>query len=569
VIKRWLVIVGPLLALLLAIAVIAQLYALNVNALIISTLIGLISVAFGALIGPLAKDWLTSYWEKEELRRGLYRELARWYELAVFYVRDYDRKSENRFFTPSVFDVRPEGFKTKKEPTVGESVLQAERSSEVGQQIGRIGRESLQWKIDKLQETFERLNSELTEDNLYSKTLRNESRLQLFYQLRDCASISECYENFRYALQYRLTRYDSVPNSRFLTAAEATRLSELEARLDWLKITYLAFAQAEDSGEFDAKLLNQMRTGKRRGTVIHYTGEASETARWCLHCEQYSEPENISLLKERCKHCKNVLPTVAELTKLLFSRDDERRMEAIKALAKTYKYSASELKSANVQALISALHDPLPSVRECAASALQHLGKRLEKVRAAKDVMDLRDQAVAALIATLSRSEQELRVKRAAIYAIGKIYYGSYDAGKARKALARALGDAHEMVEAAAWTIGVIGDGRLFYLLQALPKTPGFYAREYAPAVLEALGRFGHFGKDTIKLCIRVLTDEGKTVEVRRTAAFILGNIGDVSEVWEPLTEIAQDQNADADLQSQAKQALASLAPQHTAAPVC
>ncbi len=70
-----------------------------------------------------------------------------------------------------------------------------------------------------------------------------------------------------------------MPSSRFLSPAEAKKLSELEARLDWLKITYLAVAQAEDSGEFDSNLLNKMRMGKRRGTMIHYTGEASEAAR--------------------------------------------------------------------------------------------------------------------------------------------------------------------------------------------------------------------------------------------------------------------------------------------------
>jgi HEAT repeat protein len=565
-IKRWLIVVTLLVALLFVTVTVAVQNHVDLNAPVIIASIGLISVAIGALVGPLVKEPLVSSWEKEKLRNGLYRELARWYELAVWYRRDYDRKSENRFFTPSTFEVRPEATKIKKEPTVGESVLQAEGTSHIRRQIGRIGRDSLQWKLAKLEETLARISVELTADNLYSKTLQDESQLQLFYQLKECAQISEFYEDFRYALEYKLTSYESVPSSRFLSPAEAKKLSELEARLDWLKITYLAVAQAEDSGEFDSNLLNKMRMGKRRGTMIHYTGEASEAARWCLHCKRYSEPERRIFLKERCRHCENALPTIDEFTKQLSASHGELRVEAATALAKTYKYNFSELTLGNIRGLISALRDPLPQVRECAATALKRIGKGLQKVQAADGVVDLRDEAVAVLVTKLSSFEKELRVKKAAIRAIGQIYRGSYNAGKARKPLAQALNDFPQIVGAAVWAIGVIGDERLFYSIQALLARPNFYAQEYAAAALEALGCFGHFGKDSVQLCVSVLTDKNKKVDVRSTAAFILGNIGDISEVWEPLTQVAHDLDADADLRVQAKHALASISSQYDAA---
>ncbi len=98
-IKRWLIVVTLLVALLFVTVTVAVQNHVHLNAPVIIASIGLISVAISALVGPLVKEPLVSSWEKEKLRNGLYRELARWYELAVWYRRDYDRKSESVFYT--------------------------------------------------------------------------------------------------------------------------------------------------------------------------------------------------------------------------------------------------------------------------------------------------------------------------------------------------------------------------------------------------------------------------------------------------------------------------------------
>ena len=164
----------------------------------------------------------------------------------------------------------------------------------------------------------------------------------------------------------------------------------------------------------------------------------------------------------------------------------------------------------------------------------------------------------------LSRKETEASVRKAAIRAIGCISQGTYHAGNAKKWLKQTIDDDDpEIVKQAVWATGVIGDNQLLPRLRALCEKPNFYAQDYAPTALEALGRFGRLSKDSVKLFIDVLGDDSKDVSVPEAAASILGNIGEVSEVWAPLAKVANDPLTDPDLQVGAGLALASISPQY------
>jgi hypothetical protein len=172
-------------------------FALDLNSPIVITVIGIATVVISALIGPLVVDKVRSGREKRKLRKGLYRELAKWYEQAFFYTKTHDHDSKNRFFEPATFDVRPEAPAESTNIVVGHSILDAEKNP-------RIGRDDLKWKLSDLQVIFDRLRNRLLTRNLYSSTLAKEEGLQLYYQIKESDAISRCYDPFRLHLTISL-----------------------------------------------------------------------------------------------------------------------------------------------------------------------------------------------------------------------------------------------------------------------------------------------------------------------------------------------------------------------------
>jgi hypothetical protein len=200
---------------------------------------GIIAGALGALYGPVLNEWVQIRADKRKLRNSLYRELANWYELASNLVKQYDRTSENNFFTTSVFNVRPEA--PSIDITVGNSIYQAKENLQ-------IWRTSLQLKLTQLQDILPWLEKRVfNNDSIYSKMLEDESERKLFDQLKDSYALSERFEVFRAVFDFQLSPYNYLPSSRFLTSGEAKQLSLLEVQLDQIRKACLMVDEAEDS----------------------------------------------------------------------------------------------------------------------------------------------------------------------------------------------------------------------------------------------------------------------------------------------------------------------------------
>ncbi|MGA7075974.1 MAG: hypothetical protein WBZ42_05445 [Halobacteriota archaeon] len=525
---------------------------------ILAAIIGIagafIAGVLGALYVPLFNEWMQTRAQKKKLRRGLYRELVHWYENTIWQIKSYDRNhGEIGFFAPPVVGLRAPVH-------VGYSINQAEENPQ-------IWRGDLKKKIIDLQKIFRALEEELLKTNLYAKTLEDDQVMQYFYQLNDSEIISNCYDNFRYAFEFQLPPYYALPTGRFLTSEEAKELSLLEGRLDTLRIACAAFEFHEDHEELDRSLLATMRRGRKRGTLVNAPETGRETSRWCLACDTYSDPVvfwalNKALVNELCEHCGKKLPTVNELSKILERTNaDEKRKQATYALAKTYEYNRTEIKRDNVDRLVTALGDTLLEVREGAALALGNIGKRLGKIGGEQHkTADLRDPVVKALVKKLSDKGEDAKMKQAAAVAIAKIYKcRKKGAGVARKPLKLALQDSNDDIRrAAAGAVGNIGDQHLFLSLEtSLSSAKSESAQE---AIVIALGRLG---KKSVQRLIEVMHDDKKPTLTRRTAASVLGGIGDPSEVWGPLNQVANDQSADPHLKVSAQSALRLLARQH------
>jgi HEAT repeat protein len=527
-------------------------FALDLNSPIAITAISIFAVVIGALIGPLILDSVRSEREKRKLRHGLYRELLHWYENASWRIKRYDRAySEIGFFRHPVPGRRAD---------TARSIIQAEQDPQ-------IGRGDLKNKIVTLRREFHDLEKELLSTNLYAQTLEDEKRMQYFYQLNDSLIISACYDNFRYAFEYQLSPYVKIPRGRFLTAEEAMELSLLEDKLDYLKVACESFEIHEKHAELDRNLLATMRRGRKRGTLVNTPETGRETSRWCPACKTYADPFVFPALikpfvNDVCEHCGKRLLTVSQLSKNLESRNaDEKRKEAARALCKTYEYNRTELTRANVDSLVAALDDNLSEVRERAARALEHIGKRVEKLEAEQGrSTNLNDQVAEALIRKLSDKTETPNVRKAAAEAIGRIYKSrKQGAGVSSEPLKLALQDPNDDVRGGAATaVGTIGDKDLFLSLET--SLQGAKSESSQKAIVRAMG---HFGNKCVPRLVQVLQDDKKPTSTRRVAASELSNVGDPSDLWEPLKRVEDDKTVDYRLRVSAGSALKLLQPQY------
>jgi uncharacterized protein (UPF0147 family) len=526
--------------------------------------VGLIAGILGALYTPLLNEWVQNRAQKKKLRLGLFRELVHWYENIIWRIKQFDRA----YCELGFFQHPPPG-----EIPLTHSVIQAEH-------YPQLGRRDLKEKVRILRRHFSDLDTELRQNNLYGQTLKDNEVMRYFYQLHESEVITSCYDDFRYAFEYELPTYFSVPHSRFLSPKEARELTLLEARLDYLRSICETVVLHEKHGELDTNLLTKMRRGKKRGTVINNPKTGRETSRWCLACETFSDPMifwavsdpamfwllNRALVNELCEHCGSKLPTVKEWSNDLTKDDDGKRKIAAEALAKTFEYNRVDLQRENVDRLVEALSDKLAKVRENASLALGNIGKRLEVLDAPRDknayadnegnTAHVEDIAVEALAQRLIKVKENVNVRRAAAQAIGKIYKSREGgAGVAHSALKVALQSSNDDIKAAAATaVGNINDEDLFKSLEASLSSA---SSETGQA--EIVSALGLFGKKSVEGLVQILQDDQKPKIVRGRAAFVLGSIADLSEVWEPLQQIARDKSADFSLRFSATHALKLL----------
>jgi HEAT repeat protein len=153
---------------------------------------------------------------------------------------------------------------------------------------------------------------------------------------------------------------------------------------------------------------------------------------------------------------------------------------------------------------------------------------------------------------------EEPSIRAAAMEAVGELRKNK-SADGTLEPLVRALNGTNDrMREAAAKAIRCIGDEKLFSAVHdSVRRTQDASAQK---AIVKALGRFG---KQAVPHLIRVLNDQSITTEARQEAAHGLGNVGDVSEAWEPLILVKDDPSCDLNLRHDALEALTWLTPQH------
>jgi hypothetical protein len=538
-----------------------------------------------AFYGPRVRERA----RRNKLRKGLYRELVNWYESIRWYLKFYDARCEARLFEQSSFDINPAHPSGSQRPKTGYSILQSEEEPHVG----RPGRRDLQFKIEKLHEDFDRLSKELLASSLYLQTLQNEDLLQLLYQIRESFPICILYEDFRYAFSYKFEPYDAIPDSRYLTGVEAKELSLLEERLDWLKLACASFDEAEEKRDLDACLLDRLRRGKPRGTLVYTTGEPPETARWCAHCETYSEPMKRKYVRwlrafsvsydfyfqflrktkysssrsrawfaekaerfcvhdvghwllchEHCKYCRQKLLTFEELGEQLCDASNREQVEtAANILAKNFRFNKDEFKKdALLRPILHALknRDNGPGVRIAAAKILRYASRH-------KLLGGLSKSEVTEVELGLNRVLQDINeepsILAAAMEAVGELRKNKSADGTLEPLVWALNGTNDRMREAAAKAIRCIGDEKLFSAVyDSVRRTQDASAQK---AIVKALGRFG---KQAVPHLINVLNDQSITIEARQEAAHGLGNVGDVSEAWEPLILVKDDPSSDLNL---------------------
>ncbi|HYC20979.1 MAG TPA: HEAT repeat domain-containing protein [Candidatus Bathyarchaeia archaeon] len=470
---------------------------------IVTAILGIAGGLATAIVAPTVNDWRMS----RRLRKGLYRELVNWYENAMFHVREHNGHGTNNFFKRSKLDelLVDRGPKDKilfdvQHPAivlVGRSILEAEKNP----QIWRI---ALIEKLIHLRDVFSQLNSQLLGASLYLKTLENEEKLKLFYQLPESAVIAQCYQNFLTAFNFELTSYDHVPTSRFLTANDARQLAVLEAGLDYLKIACLNIRQAEDSGDLEGRLLQEIRGTKTRGTIVPNVESPWKTDVWCPCAGRFGKPVTIRQTEpqaeQRCESCKKAdLCQLRGLTiqgsSILMAQDQLKSESevlnnsrslweiAVSASKKHLAHKKEVSRSDNAEKFLHALTGRLSPADECAATALISLINRsikdredatnvfvglLAKAGLAPSTVQVQNSVkkinaqdnpdICTLYEKLENNAPLPKVQTAAIRGIGEIRKGKKDAGEAQKFLIRALkSPCDSIVEAAAIAIGSIG----------------------------------------------------------------------------------------------------------------
>lgn len=582
---------------------------LGIDSTVLAAIItGVVTFAVGVIVafyGPRFSERA----QTNKLKKGLYRELVNWYELIRWYLKYYDLRSQERLFI--IESAFPSGKQLAEPPEIGRSIKQSEKSPA----IGRPGRRDLQFKIEKLHEIFSRLSKEMLVTSLYLQTLGNEELLQRLYHIKESFPLSQLYEDFLLGFHYEFEPHVYLAQSQFLTKKEGNELSLLEYRLDWLRSACASFDDYERKEELDARLLDRLRRGKPRGILVSTTGAPHVTARWCTKCNIHSEPVkpilwrwlmgfsithdfyfeflkepecpdpersqkvrratlinafnrfreiplvHIFLIREHCRCCRRGLPTVNELTARLSCSDSQRELEiAVNVLAKTFEYNTVDFnRDVHFNPLIATFEDENQDaiVHKAAINAL----KQVAIHGFLDDLSEARERLCLAINKLLHDIKVEVSIREIAIEIVGELYKNSSSPPPhvIIEPLLQALSDTSDQMRiAAAKAIRLIGDETLVgEVYDGLRYASGPVAEEQ---VVRALGRLG---RGALPSLVDVLNDERIGPKARAKAARSLGNMGLMDEVWQELTQKAQDTSCDFDLREGVREALTWLEPQH------
>lgn len=384
-------------------------------------LLGISTIVSGivvAVYGPLISDIIS----RRRLRRTLYQELAYIYEYMTYKINHFDDTIKENFFSPSEFNVGPE---QNPQPKIGNSIFQ----SQINPQIWRG---ALKGELDNLRSALSEFKQYMIDNNLYNKILADQDDLKHFYQLKDSYQIAEKYNNIFRALSSELSSYEYVPRSPFLTKKEATELSLLEYQFDMLKIANAAFDFDENEGYIDAKLLNKMRRGRAKGTLVFSSSGISRSFKLCIHCNQHVIPEQTTLSKwflpfallfralteEQCSTCKSKLLSFENVihllsTQLVEDKDQTVRSQAAQTLGELCKFRNSSCGIGSLLKILKNDNDDA-KVRAHVAEALGNIGTSL-----------VTDSSVTeSLINILQNVNQNSVLRLSAASSIGKIYKG-------------------------------------------------------------------------------------------------------------------------------------------------
>lgn len=270
---------------------------------------------------------------------------------------------------------------------------------------------------------------------------------------------------------------------------------------------------------------------------------------------------HIFLIREHCRCCRRGLPTVNELTARLSCSDSQRELEiAVNVLAKTFEYNTVDFnRDVHFNPLIATFEDENQDaiVHKAAINAL----KQVAIHGFLDDLSEARERLCLAINKLLHDIKVEVSIREIAIEIVGELYKNSSSPPPhvIIEPLLQALSDTSDQMRiAAAKAIRLIGDETLVgEVYDGLRYASGPVAEEQ---VVRALGRLG---RGALPSLVDVLNDERIGPKARAKAARSLGNMGLMDEVWQELTQKAQDTSCDFDLREGVREALTWLEPQH------
>ena len=482
---------------------------------------GILGGVLGAFYGPLVSDYL----KRRRLRQNLYRELVDLYERAIWYISLQDESDKANYITPSTFDRSGEVL-----PTVGNSISQSQRNPQ-------IWRSALKWKLQCLNDTAAEIEARLIDNNLYHKMLANDENLRLFYQLNDSLELETAFGNFLLESTWKLSPFQYIPTTPFLTQEEARQFCLKETQFDWLKLACKALEQGEDKQALDSKLLKWMRGWRQRGTLLGTFGEISKNTKWCKRCEEFFPPKRLNALvslacyyadwlislgglgnaltQERCANCGSVFPSFEHAIEILCAKfrggdDADLRSKAVLTVSQLYRFKESA-NAAN--ALLEALKND-----DVKLKALEGLGSLSTKASFATD----------AITGILNNGDESSEIREKAAWALGEVWKGHRNSDiSTALAVVNYEKDNDDVRASAAEALGKIGNNAARDSLTQI-VTNNDENQDVREKAMYALGRMG---KPAINLLVNVLNDKEGHSTLRNAAAFILGEIGDQTVV--------------------------------------
>ncbi|MGZ4849346.1 MAG: HEAT repeat domain-containing protein [Halobacteriota archaeon] len=241
---------------------------------------GILAGILGALYVPYFKQFVEARARKQELRLSLYRDMVAWYEQCISAAENHGKRFRAMGFSP--YEPHKAKNDREKPPVFGKSILQA--VSRPG-----ISRADLRTKLSDLGGSLSEFQRNFVDNSIYKQIPEDRENRQTLYWLDEYGCIKAFYGDFLGALEYNLSRYTTVPPHRLLTDSEAQNLTLWEFRFDLLRKACSTFDSAEDKGKLNKYLLDKLRGGAPRGTLVTPCGDSGKNAKWCPTCNRLAE----------------------------------------------------------------------------------------------------------------------------------------------------------------------------------------------------------------------------------------------------------------------------------------